>query len=984
MAPLGDRTGTARKTRHPAGTLGRRARPAAAGFTLVEVAIALVLLGSVFAVVYRVFLRSQNAFFAQKAMVEAQQNARIALESISADLRLASYGKDATQPSVLFADVDSVAFTADVYDSIPGAETVTLYLGAERDSGTANPTDRVVHKAVYDTTGAVVLEAPIAYGIADGGLAFRYFDRDGAEFTLPVVNPERISEIEVAVTAETPREVDRGSFRSVSLSTVVAPRNLPFTPSRAKPSAPVCLSLTSPNCESMTIDWQTPTTHTDGSPLPFNDISHFNIYVGTSLGAMNLDTRVARNVNSWTVRNLDSQSSYILKVTCVANSGVESEGCMMSGSPAPGTPPQAPAGITAATVGSAVTLVWRTVSLDVGGGQIYAPVTYDVFRSLTPGSPPVPANRIAADLTDTTYVDVLSGSCGTYFYRVTASACGVASAGSSEAQSSSFADPACPTNVTAADGPGFGEVTVGWTPPSTRSDGSPLVPGDLSGYKVLFGTTSGVYPDTVWVGGGSTTSALLSGLSTCTTYFVNVMAVDLCDIPGEICAENQKVAWTTTPCDVAVPQMPTGLVVTPGDGRLDLVWATSQDCDIAGYRIYYDRTPGPPFYGTGANEGPSPVYVDFSAATVDSAISTASLTGLDPCRRYYVAVSAVDQCTPPNESPTSLVAYETPTCVACLARNACIAEYATGIGSNSAHGDVASDEGGDLTVETMSLAWRSGQTLQRVWAGGVKVWDADGSAGQDGAVPPPTSPASVDVNDWVLPSTASSVVPRHLQIDFGGSTLGDSIVVGFESGSARCSVVLEPCNVIFADDFEDDPNGPVPSNWAVNGGSWSISSRRLKSSGTANARCYPVGFPSVADFTVQATVQIAGTNAARRAGIHFRYVDSGNFYMFRIWPTYDRAEFCRKVNNGPLEVVAYYDGIPIFDSFNHTVRVSATGNTFRFWVDGNPIYWLGGTSGAEVVDASIPAGKVSLYSFSSTTAYFDNIIVYRTCGGCGP
>jgi hypothetical protein len=946
--------------------------------------ITLLILGVAFGVVYNVFLRSQDAFFSQKAMVEAQQNARIALESVAADIRQASYGKDVTQASVTYAAADSVAFIADVYDTIPGAETIVLFLSAELDSGTVNPTDRVIHKAVYDTSGAVILESPIAYGIAAGGLTFRFFDDDGVEFALPVSNPDKIAEVEVAVTAETPREVDDGQYRAVSVSTTIFPRNLPFSTSKAKPSPPTISGLSSPNCESITVDWDVPSTYTDGAALAFNDISHFNIYYGTGLSSMNLDTRVARNIESWTVRNLDSQSSYIIMVTCVTKSGVESSGATMSGTPTTGMAPQSPASPTASTVGSAVTLRWKPVALDVAGAQITAEVTYDVHRSLSPSTPPTSANRIAADLTDTTYVDVLSGSCGTYYYRMTAVACGVSSAGTSDVQSSSVADPSCVASVSAIDGPGFGEITVFWTSPTTRSDGSPLTAADLSGYKIVYGTTSGVYTDTLFVSGGSSVTGLLSGLATCTTYFVNVLAVDVCDINGAICALNQQIAWTTTPCDMAVPQMPTGLVVTPADGRLDLVWATNQDCDIAGYRIYYDHTPGPPFYGADAAEGPSPITIDFSAATVDSTTSMASLTGLIPCQTYYVAISAIDQCPVPNESPLSLLASGDPTCLACLVQNACIAEYTTGSGSTSAHGDIASNESSALTVERMELSWKSGQGLVAVWAAGTKVWAADGSAGSDGAMSPPTSPASLDVDDWTLPATASTVAPVHLQVDFNGSALGDSIVLGLEAGSARCNTVIQPCNLYFADDFQDDPNGVMPNGWTSNSGTWSASANQLKSTGTTAARATPTSLGTLYDFTVETNVKLSGTNTNRRAGVYLRYVDSGNYYLFRIWPYYQRAELARKVASGALTTIAYLDGLPIYDNYNHLIRVTAEGSTFRFWLDGNPIYWSGGTSGAVLTDGSFSSGQFSIHSTSSSSAFFDNIKLYRTCGGCTP
>ncbi|MFN0149122.1 MAG: prepilin-type N-terminal cleavage/methylation domain-containing protein [bacterium] len=953
------------------------------GFTLVEVMVTLALLAVAFGVVYQLFLRTQKSFYSERSLLEAQSNARLGLEAVAADIRHASYGKDATQASVTFAGEDSIAFTADVYDSIDGAETITLFLGADLDSGTVNPTDRLLRKVVYDVDGTVVMEGPLSYGIAEDGLAFRYYDRDGDTLVFPILSPDAISEVEVAVTSETPTEIEGAGYQGVTFTTTVFPRNLPFTPSRAKPNPPTSTGVSSPNCESITIGWVTPTQYTDGSTLKFKDISHFNIYYGTTWDDLRLDTRVARIVNEWTVGDLDASTTYMIMVTCVATSDVESEVCLETASPGGAAQPVAPAIIGASTVGSAVTLTWGQINTDVGGGTITSAVAYNVYRATTPSATPIPANRIASEITDTTYVDVLGASCGTFYYRIEAVACGTEGVPTADMLATTPAAPACVANAWAVDGPGFGEVTVGWTPPSFRSDGSPLAVSDIAGFDIVYGTTSGALTDTLWVAGGGTSSGILTSLATCTTYFVNVIAVDDCGNKGNVCAENQKIAWTTTPCDAAIPTMPSYVSTSSGDARIDIVFPTSNDCDIAGYLIYYDKTPGPPFNGVDAIEGASPVAIDFSAAIVDSSISTASLTGLDPCDTYYISVATYDQCTPPNVSPLSIMVSEMPTCIPCIVRNACIAEYANGASNISAHGDIFNGDGADITVEGMSLAWSSGQRLVRVFAGGVEVWDADGSSGGDGAMTPPLSPVEVDVNDWVLSTSATYDSPLHIQLDFNGSSLNDSIAVDLLTGGATCGFVIEPCNLIFSEDFQDDPNGSIPTNWTAQGGSWSISTNRLKTTGTAVAQARPNGLASTANMTVQGSVNMAGTNSNRRGGICTRYVDSNNYYVLRVYPALDEAVFTKKVG-GTTTDIAWASGVTTFDSFNHILKITAVGNEFRCWVDGVPITWVTGGSGTTVYDSDIAAGSIGMYSRSTSACYFDNIQVYRTCGGCGP
>lgn len=57
-----------------------------------------------------------------------------------------------------------------------------------------------------------------------------------------------------------------------------------------------------------------------------------------------------------------------------------------------------------------------------------------------------------------------------------------------------------------------------WDVPTQYEDGTPLAPGEILGYTVHYGTTSGSYSNTLPVGAGST-SVDVSGLSPGTWYF---------------------------------------------------------------------------------------------------------------------------------------------------------------------------------------------------------------------------------------------------------------------------------------------------------------------------------------------------------------------------------------------------------------------------------------------------------------------------------
>lgn len=62
-----------------------------------------------------------------------------------------------------------------------------------------------------------------------------------------------------------------------------------------------------------------------------------------------------------------------------------------------------------------------------------------------------------------------------------------------------------------------GSVTLSWSPPTTNSDGSPLV--DLAGYRIVYGQASGQYTQVVDVPTAAVTSAMIENLAPSTWYF---------------------------------------------------------------------------------------------------------------------------------------------------------------------------------------------------------------------------------------------------------------------------------------------------------------------------------------------------------------------------------------------------------------------------------------------------------------------------------
>jgi len=63
-----------------------------------------------------------------------------------------------------------------------------------------------------------------------------------------------------------------------------------------------------------------------------------------------------------------------------------------------------------------------------------------------------------------------------------------------------------------------GTATLSWTPPTTRSDGSPLT--NLAGYKVRYGNAAGNYPTTITISNPGITTYVVENLASGTYYFV--------------------------------------------------------------------------------------------------------------------------------------------------------------------------------------------------------------------------------------------------------------------------------------------------------------------------------------------------------------------------------------------------------------------------------------------------------------------------------
>jgi uncharacterized membrane protein YgcG len=75
--------------------------------------------------------------------------------------------------------------------------------------------------------------------------------------------------------------------------------------------------------------------------------------------------------------------------------------------------------------------------------------------------------------------------------------------------------------------------------------------------------------------------------------------------------------------------------------EVTLAWDANTETDLMGYKIYYDTSPGNPYYGTNADQGISPITV-LRKDLDDPSNPKFTLTGLSDSGDYYFALTAFD------------------------------------------------------------------------------------------------------------------------------------------------------------------------------------------------------------------------------------------------------------------------------------------------------------------------------------------------------
>lgn len=241
----------------------------------------------------------------------------------------------------------------------------------------------------------------------------------------------------------------------------------------------------------------------------------------------------------------------------------------------PVDPSTAPSGLTATAGNARVSLLWLA-SREASH--------YNVKRSTARGGP----STTVASPTGTSFVDTQVTNGTTYYYVVSAVNPAGESANSPQVTATPEVPPPAPAGLTAT--PGNTRITLAWGGVA-----------EAAGYRLKRATSPGGPYVTVAkdvAAPAYTDGAVTNG----TTYYYVVAAVNA---GGESPASPEAKA-----APIGVPDTPSGLMATPGNGRVFLSWTPSPDATH--YTLKRSTSPGGP-YTPIANPG-APAYVDTDVA----------------------------------------------------------------------------------------------------------------------------------------------------------------------------------------------------------------------------------------------------------------------------------------------------------------------------------------------------------------------------------
>lgn len=100
-------------------------------------------------------------------------------------------------------------------------------------------------------------------------------------------------------------------------------------------------------------------------------------------------------------------------------------------------------------------------------------------------------------------------------------------------------------------------------------------------------------------------------------------------------------------------------------------------------------------------------------------------------------------------------------------------------------------------------------------------------------------------------------------------------------------------------------------------------------------------------------------------GVMFRYQDNDNYYVFYTSLQYGFRRLVKKIG-GNFTILAEVPFGYVRNQW-YDLKVSIVGENIKVFIDNSPIF--------DVIDSSLATGKIAMYSWGNTGAYFDDVIV---------
>jgi type IV pilus assembly protein PilW len=189
------------------------------GLTLVELMVALVIATILLAGLYRLFRSTQTGYLAQNQLAELQQNARIGVDEMIREMRLAGYQ---AYCDPVTADAAMFEFEADT-DLNGKPERIIYKLDAENNRllrASSGDLDASIGCTSYDATAAANdLYQTVASNVTS--LNFAYYDRSNG----PTVDPSAVRRMTINLTVSAKKPEQGGATRSVQMTSDVKLRN---------------------------------------------------------------------------------------------------------------------------------------------------------------------------------------------------------------------------------------------------------------------------------------------------------------------------------------------------------------------------------------------------------------------------------------------------------------------------------------------------------------------------------------------------------------------------------------------------------------------------------------------------------------------------------------------------------------------------------------------------------------------------------------